>query len=71
MSELAPPGEERALLARATAAAGDVRTSRRPMLTSRRSTDELDPASPPLAERAVELARRVGDARLRAPPSTS
>ena len=64
MSELAPPGEERALLAEASAlAAGDVQVEAA-ALTVTTAADESDPAYAALAERAVELAHRVGDARL-------
>ena len=64
MSELAPPGEEQALLAEAHALAGGDAHVEAAVLTAIALGDELDPASGELAERAVELARRVGDARL-------
>ena len=64
MSELAPPGEEQALLAEARALAGGDAHVEAAVLTAIALGDELDPASGELAERAVELARRVGDARL-------
>ena len=64
MSELAPPGEERALLAEARVlAAGDVHVEAA-VLTVTTPADEFDPAYADLAERAVELAHRVGDIRL-------
>ncbi len=64
LSELTPPGEERALLAEARAlAAGDVHLEAA-VLTVTTRTDESDPAYSDLAERAVELAHRVGDVRL-------
>lgn len=64
MSELAGPGEARALLAEASAlAAGDVHVEAA-ALTVTTAADESDPAYAGLAERAVELAHRVGDARL-------
>jgi predicted ATPase/DNA-binding CsgD family transcriptional regulator len=63
MSELAP-GAERALLAEARElAAGDVHLEAA-VLTVTTEADEFDPAYAELAERAVELAHRVGDARL-------
>jgi predicted ATPase/DNA-binding CsgD family transcriptional regulator len=64
MSELAPPGEERTLLGEAQAlAAGDVHVEAA-LLTVTTPEDEFDPTYGDLAERAVELAHRVGDARL-------
>jgi predicted ATPase/DNA-binding CsgD family transcriptional regulator len=64
MSELAPPGEERALLAEARVlAAGDVHVEAA-VLTVTTPVDEFDPTYTDLAERAVELAHRVGDIRL-------
>jgi len=64
MSELAPPGEERALLGEARAlAAGDVHVEAA-LLTVTTPADEFDPAYADLAGRAVELAHRVGDTRL-------
>ena len=64
MTELAAPGEARALLAEASAlAAGDVHVEAA-VLTVTTAADEFDPGYAELAERAVELAHRVGDARL-------
>ena len=64
MTELEPPGEERALLGEALAlAAGDVHVEAA-VLTVTTEADEFDPAYADLAERAVELAHRVGDTRL-------
>ncbi|HET9420997.1 MAG TPA: LuxR C-terminal-related transcriptional regulator [Nocardioides sp.] len=64
MSELSPPGEDRALLGEALAlAAGDVHVEAA-VLTVTTAADESDPAYADLAERAVELAHRLGDARL-------
>ena len=64
MSELAPPGEARALLAQArTLAAGDPHVEAA-VLTVTTAADESDPTYAGLAERAIELAHRVGDARL-------
>jgi predicted ATPase/DNA-binding CsgD family transcriptional regulator len=64
MSELAPPGQERVLLGEARAlAAGDVHLEAA-LLTVTTPEDEFDPAYGDLAERAVELAHRVGDVRL-------
>ena len=66
LAELVPPGEARALLAEAEAlAGGDLRVQAAVILVSA-FVDERDPASAELVERAVELARRVGDARLEA-----
>ena len=64
MSELAPPGEELALLAEARVlAAGDVHVEAA-VLTVTTPVDEFDPVYTDLAERAAELAHRVGDVRL-------
>jgi predicted ATPase/DNA-binding CsgD family transcriptional regulator len=64
MSELAPPGEELALLAEGRVlAAGDPHFEAA-VLTVTTAADEFDPTYGDLAERAVELAHRVGDARL-------
>ena len=64
MSELPPPGEEQALLGEARAlAAGDVHVEAA-VLTVTTEADEFDPAYGDLAERAIELAQRVGDTRL-------
>ena len=64
MSELAPPGEELALLAEARVlAAGDVHVEAA-VLTVTTPVDEFDPVYTDLAERAAELAHRVGDIRL-------
>jgi hypothetical protein len=64
MSELGPPGAERALLGEARAlAAGDVHFEAA-VLTVTTAADEFDPAYGALAERAVDLAHRVGDTRL-------
>jgi hypothetical protein len=64
MSELAPPGEARAMLAEGRAlAVGDPRFEAA-VLTVTTVADEFDPTYRDLAERAVELAHRVGDARL-------
>jgi predicted ATPase/DNA-binding CsgD family transcriptional regulator len=64
MSELAPPGEERALLMEASElAAGDVHVTAA-ALTVATATDEGDPTYGDLTARAAELAHRVGDTRL-------
>jgi predicted ATPase/DNA-binding CsgD family transcriptional regulator len=64
MSELAPPGDQRALLDEAfTLGFGDAHVEAA-MLRVIGFQDERDPLSGELIERAVELARRVGDARL-------
>jgi predicted ATPase len=64
MSELPAPGAAHALLDEARSlAAGDVHVEAS-ILTVTTPTDEFDPAYADLAERAVELAHRVGDARL-------
>jgi predicted ATPase/DNA-binding winged helix-turn-helix (wHTH) protein len=64
MSELAPPGEQQALLDEAwTLGFGDAHVEAA-MLRVIGFQDERDPLSGELIERAVELARRVGDARL-------
>ena len=64
MSELRPPEEAQALLVEALAlAAGDVHVEAA-VLTVTTPADEFDPTYGDLAERAVELAHRVGDARL-------
>ncbi len=64
MSELPPPGAERALLGEARAlAAGDVNVEAA-VLTITTAADEFDPTYADLAERAVDLAHRVGDTRL-------
>ncbi len=64
MSELTPAGEEEALLAEARALAGDDLHVEAAVLTVTARGDDLDPATRKRAERAVELARRVGDVRL-------
>jgi predicted ATPase/DNA-binding CsgD family transcriptional regulator len=66
MSELTKPGEQQVLLGEARALAGGDAHVEAAVLTviALGMGDELDPASGELAERAVELARRVGDARL-------
>jgi predicted ATPase/DNA-binding CsgD family transcriptional regulator len=64
MSELPPPGEDLALLNEARALAGGDPHVEAAVLTVIGRRDELDPASIGIVERAVELARRVGDARL-------
>jgi predicted ATPase len=64
MSELVPPGEQQALLDEAwTLAFGDPHVEAA-MLNVIGYQDERDPQSGALIERAVELARRVGDPRL-------
>ncbi|WP_432477133.1 ATP-binding protein [Nocardioides sp. GXQ0305] len=64
MSTLPAPGEAQALLGEAlTLAAGDVHVEAA-VLTVTTPADESDPGYGDLAERAVELAHRVGDARL-------
>ena len=64
MSELRPPEEAQALLGEALSlAAGDVHVEAA-VLTVTTPADEFDPTYGDLAERAVELAHRVGDARL-------
>ena len=64
MSEVRPPEEAQALLGEAlTLAAGDVHVEAA-VLTVTTPADEFDPTYGDLAERAVELAHRVGDARL-------
>ena len=63
MSELLP-GEEWALLAEARVLAGGDPQFEAAVLTVTTVDDERDPAYADLAERAVELARRVGDTRL-------
>jgi predicted ATPase/DNA-binding CsgD family transcriptional regulator len=64
MSELPAPGAAEALLDEArTLAAGHVHVEAS-ILTVTTGTDEFDPAYADLAERAVELAHRVGDVRL-------
>jgi predicted ATPase/DNA-binding winged helix-turn-helix (wHTH) protein len=64
MSELAPPAEQQALLDEAwTLAFGDAHVEAA-MLNVIGFQDERDPQSGALIERAVELARRVGDPRL-------
>jgi predicted ATPase/DNA-binding CsgD family transcriptional regulator len=63
MAELAPPDERRALLDEAwTLAFGDPYVEA--AMLNVVGFDERDPQSSELIERAVELARRVGDARL-------
>ena len=64
MSELLPPGEEWALLGEARVLAGGDPQVEAAMLTVPSVVDERDPAYADLAERAVELAHRVGDTRL-------
>ena len=64
MSELLPPGEEWALLAEARVLAGGDPQVEAAMLIVPSVVDERDPAYAELAERAVQLAHRVGDARL-------
>ena len=64
MSQIRPHAEAQALLAEAlTLAAGDVHVDAA-VLTVTTPADEFDPTYGDLAERAVELAHRVGDARL-------
>src|SRR5262245_6340185 len=64
MSELPPPGEERALLAEARVLAiGDIHVEAA-VLTVTTPEDEIDPTYDDLAERAVELAHGDGDIRL-------
>jgi predicted ATPase/DNA-binding CsgD family transcriptional regulator len=64
MSELPPRGEEKALLAEARILAiGDVHVEAA-VLTVTTPEDEIDPTYDDMAERAVELAHRVGDIRL-------
>ncbi len=64
LSELLPHSEARALLGEARAlASGDVHVEAA-VLTVTTPADEFDPAYADLAERAVELAHRVGDKRL-------
>jgi predicted ATPase/DNA-binding CsgD family transcriptional regulator len=64
MSELAPPREDLALLAEARSlAAGDPHFEAA-VLTVTTAADESDPTYGDLAERAAELAHRVGDVRL-------
>jgi predicted ATPase/DNA-binding CsgD family transcriptional regulator len=63
MSELAPPGEEDALLNEAwSLAPGDPHVEAAVLTVA--GIDERDPRSGDQIERAIELARRVGDARL-------
>lgn len=64
MSELPPPGEEDALLAEARALADGDPHLEAVVLTVTSRGDDLDPTTREAAERAVELARSVGDARL-------
>jgi len=64
MSELAPPGEVRTLLGEARALAGGDVHVEAAMLTVTTPADEFDPTYADLAERAAELAHRVGDVRL-------
>ena len=64
MSELLPPGEEWALLGEARVLAGGDPQVEAAALTVTTVDDERDPAYADLAERAVELAHRVGDTRL-------
>jgi predicted ATPase/DNA-binding CsgD family transcriptional regulator len=64
LSEPPPAGEERALLGEARALAGGDVHVEAALLTVTTPADEFDPAYADLAERAVELARRVGDTRL-------
>jgi predicted ATPase/DNA-binding CsgD family transcriptional regulator len=67
MSELPPRGEVTRLLAEArTLTDGGNTYIEATALMLAVCAPERDPVSPELAERAVELARRVGDARLRA-----
>ena len=64
MSDPPVPGAAQGLLAEArTLAAGDVHVEAA-ILTVTTPTDEFDPTYADLAERAVELAHRVGDVRL-------
>ena len=66
LSEPTPPGEEHALLAEARALAGGDAYLEAAVLkvTAYLGGDDVDPATVELAERAVELAERVGDAYL-------
>ncbi len=64
LSEPPPAGEERALLEEARALAGGDVHVEAALLTVTTPADEFDPTYADLAERAVELARRVGDTRL-------
>jgi hypothetical protein len=66
LSEPTPPGEEHALLAEARSLAGGDAYVEAAVLTvtAYLGGDDVDPATLELAERAVELAQRVGDPRL-------
>ena len=64
LSELVPPSEAQALLVKAQALAGDDEHVQAAVILVSSFVDERDPASVELVERAVELARRVGDPRL-------
>ena len=64
LSELVPPSEGQALLAEAEALAGGDDHVQAAVILISSFSDERDPASAELVERAVELARRVGDPRL-------
>jgi predicted ATPase len=64
LSELVPPSEAQALLDKAQALAGGDDHVQAAVILVSSFADERDPASAELVERAVELARRVGDPRL-------
>jgi predicted ATPase len=64
LSEPPPAGAKRALLGEARVLAGGDVHVEAAVLTVTTPEDEFDPAYADLAERAVELARRVGDTRL-------
>ena len=64
LSELVPPSEGQALLAKAEALAGGDDHVQAAVILVSSFVDERDPASAELVERAVELAHRVGDPRL-------
>jgi predicted ATPase len=65
LSEPTPPGEEHALLAEARAlGGGDAHVEAAVLAVTAVQGELLDPATLELTERAVELAQRVGDARL-------
>ncbi|HEX6150669.1 LuxR C-terminal-related transcriptional regulator, partial [Nocardioides sp.] len=65
LSEPAPPGADHALVAEARAlGGGDAHVEAAVLVVTAVQGELLDPATLELTERAVELARRVGDARL-------